>query len=85
VELTLTTEAVSGEVAAAGEHEPRRAARVAVRDAGQGIPPDALPQLFERFYRVPGREGHQGSGRGLGLSNARELVERQGGSSTSRV
>ena len=43
-----------------------------VSDSGPGIPPDALPHLFERFFRVPG-SGTQGSG--LGLALVREVVE----------
>jgi signal transduction histidine kinase len=43
-----------------------------VSDSGPGIPPEALPQLFERFYRVPGT-GTQGSG--LGLALVREVLE----------
>lgn len=43
-----------------------------VTDSGPGIPTEALPHLFERFYRVPGT-GTQGSG--LGLALVREVVE----------
>ncbi len=43
-----------------------------VSDSGPGIPPEALPHLFERFFRVPG-SGTQGSG--LGLALVREVVE----------
>ncbi len=45
---------------------------LSVSDSGPGIPPEALPQLFERFYRVPGT-GTQGSG--LGLALVREVLE----------
>jgi len=45
---------------------------LSVSDSGPGIPPEAIPQLFERFYRVPGT-GTQGSG--LGLAVVREVVE----------
>lgn len=43
-----------------------------VRDTGQGIPPDALPHLFERFYRVDAARdrAHGGSGIGLAISQA---------------
>jgi two-component system phosphate regulon sensor histidine kinase PhoR len=40
---------------------------IAVRDYGDGIPPEAIPHLFERFYRVPGMEVKSESGLGLGL------------------
>jgi signal transduction histidine kinase len=54
---------------------------VSVSDEGPGIPPEALPRLFERFYRVPGLEERAGSGTGLGLGLyvSRVIVERHGG------
>lgn len=52
--------------------------RVAVTDHGAGIPPAALPRLFEPFYRVDGM-GPRPQGTGVGLSVARGLVEVHGG------
>jgi signal transduction histidine kinase len=50
-----------------------------VLDSGEGIPPDSLPYVFERFYRADrGRGRHQG-GTGLGLAIARKLAEAHGG------
>lgn len=56
-------------------------ARVAVRDQGPGIAPQAQARLFERFYRAPGVAVQHGSGVGLGLGLhiSRSLVERHGG------
>ena len=56
-------------------------ATASVRDAGAGIPLDAMPHLFERFYRVPGVQVQSGSGVGLGLGLfiSKEIVERHGG------
>jgi signal transduction histidine kinase len=55
-------------------------AELTVTDTGTGIPPEALPKLFERFYRVPGAHGRTHEGSGIGLSLARELVKLHGGS-----
>jgi len=51
---------------------------ISVADTGPGIPADALPNIFERFYRVPGVED-QALGTGLGLTIARQIVEAHGG------
>lgn len=50
-----------------------------VRDNGPGIPADALPHLFERFFRARGEQGTGAEGFGLGLPLVREVVERHGG------
>ncbi|MGA2490556.1 MAG: ATP-binding protein [Anaerolineales bacterium] len=49
-----------------------------VKDNGQGIPAEALPHIFDRFYRAdPARP--QGSESGLGLAIAKSIVEAHGG------
>nr|MBA2447671.1 HAMP domain-containing histidine kinase [Chloroflexota bacterium] len=57
-------------------------ARISVADSGVGIAPDDLEHVFERFYRADkARSRHgDGSGTGLGLTIARELVRAHGGS-----
>lgn len=56
-------------------------AMVKIHDAGVGIPPDALPKLFERYYRVAGIDVQSGSeqGLGLGLFICRNIIERHHG------
>jgi len=49
---------------------------LSVRDSGPGIPPDALPHIFDRFYR--GDEAGNGDGVGLGLSIARSIARAHG-------
>jgi signal transduction histidine kinase len=50
---------------------------LAVGNTGEGIPPERVAHLFERFYRIRGDERIGGSG--LGLSTARELARAHGG------
>lgn len=49
-----------------------------ISDAGPGISPEALPHVFEPFWKGPGEE-RRGSGLGLGLSIARRLTSLHGG------
>jgi two-component system sensor histidine kinase BaeS len=55
---------------------------VVVSDTGQGIAPEHLPHVFDRFWRADparSRDERRESGTGLGLSIARSLVRAQGG------
>lgn len=52
-------------------------ATFSVSDDGRGIPPEYLPRIFEKFYRVPGPNARGGAG--LGLAIAREIVVAHGG------
>ncbi|MHB0969495.1 MAG: sensor histidine kinase [Thermoanaerobaculia bacterium] len=55
--------------------------RLEVRDHGIGIPPEKLPLIFERFYRVE-EEGQTVKGTGIGLYVSREIVRMHGGDIT---
>jgi DNA-binding response OmpR family regulator/two-component sensor histidine kinase len=53
--------------------------RVAVRDTGIGIPPEDIPKLFTRFFRVDTSLTREIGGTGLGLSIVKSIVELHGG------
>ena len=53
--------------------------QLSVRDTGIGIPPEAIPRLFNRFYRVEGAQGRNHEGTGIGLALVHELVRMHGG------
>jgi signal transduction histidine kinase len=50
-----------------------------VRDTGEGIAPEHLPSIFDRFYKVDSARGAGAGGSGLGLSIAKAIVDRHGG------
>jgi signal transduction histidine kinase len=68
--------AENGDIEIAAERIGSRV-RVAVRDAGRGIPIEQQPRIFETFYRAPGERREPGLG--LGLSIVREVAEAHGG------
>jgi signal transduction histidine kinase len=54
-------------------------ARIAIADTGIGIPGEALPHLFEEFYRARNAKDLEEEGTGLGLAIVRDLVDRLNG------
>jgi two-component system phosphate regulon sensor histidine kinase PhoR len=56
--------------------------RIIVRDHGCGIPPDHLPRLFERFYRVDKARSRQLGGTGLGLAIVKHIAQTHQGTVT---
>jgi histidine kinase len=61
----------------------QRMAQVIVHDTGIGIPAEALPYLFERFYRVDPSRSRRSGGSGIGLTIARRLAWAMGGDLTA--
>ena len=68
-----------GEIAVS-VHSVGNLAELRVRDTGVGIPPEAIPRLFERFNRVPNMPSRTHEGSGIGLALVHELVKLHGGS-----
>ncbi len=60
-----------------------KSVEISVQDNGEGIPPDALPRIFDRMYRVDPSRSRSSGGAGLGLAIARSIVEMHGGSITA--
>ncbi|HEY3111514.1 MAG TPA: ATP-binding protein [Chloroflexota bacterium] len=57
-------------------------ASVVVADTGEGIAPEHLPRVFERFYRADAARSREAGGTGLGLAIAKSLIDAHGGSLT---
>lgn len=61
-------------------HAEAASLRVDFCDSAPGVPHEALPKLFERFYRVEASRSREYGGAGLGLAICRNIVEAHGGS-----
>lgn len=60
-------------------NEEKHIIEVHIKDSGIGIPPDAQPHLFKRFYRAPNTEASNVRGIGLGLYVVAEFLRLHGG------
>src|SRR5580693_1149465 len=91
MDRTLVQRAVGNLVANAVAHTPAGgsvvlgaesegdAIRIAVVDTGAGIPPEALPRVFDRFFRVDKSRSQVSGGTGLGLSIVQSIMVLHGG------
>jgi signal transduction histidine kinase len=77
VDNSLTYTDRGGSIALSAEAGPGTLT-LAVADTGVGIPPEHLPHVFEKFFRVPGQS--RAGGTGLGLAIVHEVVTAHGGS-----
>jgi len=57
---------------------------ISVKDTGVGIAPEALPRVFERFYRADKARSHEIAGTGLGLAIVKHLIEAHQGTVTAQ-
>jgi CheY-like chemotaxis protein len=73
-----------GSVVVSVRTEDLHFAKVSVIDTGDGIPPEALPKVFDPSFRVAPRVKSHVKSHGLGLSIVKNLVERHGGMITAR-
>jgi signal transduction histidine kinase/ActR/RegA family two-component response regulator len=74
VKFTETGGHIRLEIARVGGH-----VRLSVRDNGQGIAPDFLPYVFDRFRQADASPSRRHGGLGLGLALVRQIVELHGG------
>lgn len=65
-------------------HEIKDGVQITVNDNGEGIPPDDLPYIFDRFWRKDRSRSRSTGGSGLGLAIAKQLIEAQGGTIEAR-
>lgn len=74
--INAATHGVRGTVSLSGG----KTARITISDQGPGIDPGVIDQIFEPFFRAERARHQKFPGAGLGLSIAREIITREGGS-----
>jgi signal transduction histidine kinase len=67
----------------AQSHDQGRGVAVSVTDEGEGVAPEHISHLFERFYRADAARDREHGGSGIGLAIVKALVEAHGGAVTA--
>jgi signal transduction histidine kinase len=74
--VTVSIEMVNDDPA---HHIDRASMIVSFSDTGKGIPPEHLPHVFERFYRIDTSRSRSEGGAGLGLAIVKQIIQAHGG------